>query len=188
MTTTDLGTVAKISEEEVTVFRDIAFKIRHPDGKREVPWPQDCQPKKEVFGSDLAYQYVYEWETNNKWSRAYEIEVNAFIGLQYTIDFEGTKNCDIQTAFKMNGNILNIELQPFEKETVVLITCSTKEDNQYNIKGSWKKCKIDPQLYRESIIIANNKFSHSSIIICDFAILLKICKKYKGSLRNIINA
>eukprot|EP00484_Ammonia_sp_Unknown_P001089 CAMPEP_0197023436 /NCGR_PEP_ID=MMETSP1384-20130603/4127_1 /TAXON_ID=29189 /ORGANISM="Ammonia sp." /LENGTH=804 /DNA_ID=CAMNT_0042451645 /DNA_START=22 /DNA_END=2433 /DNA_ORIENTATION=+ len=151
----------KITDEEIGIFRDIAFKIRHPDGKREVPWPSDCQPQREVFGHngrELAYQYIYEWETNNQWSRAYEIEVNSFIALEYTVNFEGTENCDIQTAFDMKAqNLLNIQLQPYEKETVFMVSCKTKDDNKYSIKGSWKKGQIDPQLYREAIIIANNK-------------------------------
>eukprot|EP00485_Elphidium_margaritaceum_P005815 CAMPEP_0202690262 /NCGR_PEP_ID=MMETSP1385-20130828/5295_1 /ASSEMBLY_ACC=CAM_ASM_000861 /TAXON_ID=933848 /ORGANISM="Elphidium margaritaceum" /LENGTH=798 /DNA_ID=CAMNT_0049345499 /DNA_START=35 /DNA_END=2431 /DNA_ORIENTATION=+ len=147
----------KISDAEVSVFRDIAFRIRHPDQKREVPWPADCQPRREVFGSDLAFQYTYEWQTGNQYNCAYEVEVNAFIGLQYNVSFEGTDNCDIQTAFSKSGNTLSVALQPYERETVFLLSCGTKEDNKYDIKGTWKKSKIDTQLYREAIVIANNK-------------------------------
>ena len=162
----DLGTQNKISDEEIAVFRDIAFKIRHPDGKREVPWPSNVQPKKETFGGnkELAYQYIYEWETDTQKMIAYEVEVAKFIGLQYKIDFSGTKDCDIQTAFNKNGDILTIDLQPYERETVFLITSIKDEDNKYNINGSWQQSKIDPQLYHECITIANNKFSNKCLM------------------------
>eukprot|EP01084_Bolivina_argentea_P255113 429011_1 len=147
----------KISDEEITVFRDITFNMRHPDGKRTVPWPDDCEPQREVFGDNLAYQYIYEWTKGNLWNRVYEIEVNSFMALEYTIDFTGTENCDIQTAFSMENNILTVNLQPFEREAVVYISCNTKEDNNYTIKGSWKKTQIDPELFKQCVAISNNK-------------------------------
>eukprot|EP01084_Bolivina_argentea_P100104 179827_1 len=153
----DLGKVAKLSDEEITTFRDIAFKIRHPDGKREVPWPSDCNPTREVFGDNLATQYVYEWKNGNLWNRAYEVEVTAFIALEYKLDFSSSKDCDIQSAFNRSGDVVTIALQPFEREIIASITASTIEDNKYNIKGSWAKTKIDPLLFQQSIVLANNK-------------------------------
>eukprot|EP01084_Bolivina_argentea_P231247 390004_1 len=105
----------QITDDEVNVFRDIAFKIRHPDGKREVPWPTDCIPKQEKLGGELAIQYTYEWEKGNKWARAYEVEVNAFIGVKYILNFEGTTNYDIQGSFPIQNNKLIVDLQPFER-------------------------------------------------------------------------
>ena len=150
----------KISDEEISIFRDIAFQIRHPDSKREVPWPSDCMPTKEVFGDELAFQYLYEWNDGNLHHRAIEVEVNAFIALEYTLSLEGTKECDIQSAFQMtsqDSQTLIIELQPFERECIVLLSFSANKDSKYEINGKWKQCAIDSRLYEQTITISNNE-------------------------------
>ena len=57
----------------------------------------------------------------------------------------------------IKDNILTIDLQPYEQERIFMISCWKDEDNKYDIKGAWKKCKINPQLYHQVITIANNK-------------------------------
>ena len=162
----------QITNDEITIYRDLTFKIRHPDGKRQVPWPSDCEPSRETLGDNLAFQYIYEWQHNNQWNRAYELQVNQFMAIRYTIDLNGTENMEIQSAFPMKGSVVTIELQPFEREVVILISCDSKSFNQFSISGKWEQCNIDPVLQSEAITIANNKLSEYIPVhsLCDFAI------------------
>ena len=160
----------KLTMKEVDVFRGLTWDIRHPNGKRSVPWPKGSIPKQDKFGDasiELATQYTYEWNSGKEgqiWCRAYEVEVNSFIALKYTIQFESIEDYALSGSFPMNSaGQIQVELQPFERETICVISRDLRKtkgsQNKLKVTGDWKRCEIADAVYKSSLAISANKFS-----------------------------
>ena len=147
-----------ISEKEKKGFREQIWKIRHPNQKERTKlWPNDCEPKiKSLRG--VATEYVYEWTEGNMWYRCYELEVLAFVGIEYELNFEGTTNHNIQGTFGFENNKVIANLNPFELETICLVERDITQEHTFKVTGRWGSCKIHPMILANAIAIEMNKF------------------------------
>lgn len=147
----------KITESEIKAFREQIFKIRHPNGERNVPWPNDAKCKKTDLGDGLAIQREYEWESKGIYNKAIEIEILSFIGFRYVLDLTGSKNYEIDSGFDKDGLIISAELQPYEQEVVALITRTNKDEYQLKQSGKWESCQIRDIIKKNAINMSRNK-------------------------------
>lgn len=148
----------RITNKEVEIFKEQTFRIRHPNGERHEPWPSDCEPSEKMLGGNLAIERTYEWTLDNNWCRVYEVEVLQFMAIQYKIDFAGTTNHEIQAVYGVEDMTVALALQPYERETICMISRDITQEHELHVKGEWKKIAIHPNILQNAIAIGTNKF------------------------------
>eukprot|EP01083_Nonionella_stella_P031265 85588_1 len=146
-----------ISHREIQLLRDQIWRMRHPNAaERERLWPSDLQPKVTEL-KDIATQRVFQWESDTTWFRAYEVELHQFTGFQFVLDFTGTTNHEIQGTFGVNGSRVEANLQPFELETICLVSRNKLDPFKFSVKMSWTTSDVHPAILQTALAMNEHR-------------------------------
>jgi len=142
---------SNISEQEIALLRNQIWQMRHPDAKvREKLWSSKIVPRESDL-KGIATQRIYEWESDSTWFRAYEVEVHKFVGFQFVLDFSGSTNHEIQGTFGVNDQRVEANLQPFELETVCLISRNKLDPFKFAVKMQWLITDAHPSIVETAL-------------------------------------
>jgi len=148
---------SNISHREIALLREQIWKMRHPNAtERERLWPSDLVPKVTEL-KDIATQRVFQWESDTTWFRAYEVELHQFTGFQFVLDFTGTTNHEIQGTFGVNGSRVEANLQPFELETICLVSRNKLDPFKFSVKMSWTTSDVHPAILQTALAMNEHR-------------------------------
>jgi len=146
-----------ISHREIQLLRDQIWKMRHPNAQqRETLWPPHLQPRVTEL-KDIATQRIYQWESDTTWFRAYEVELHQFTGFQFVLDLTGTTNHEIQGTFGVNGSRVEANLQPFELETICLVSRNKLDPFKFSVKMSWSTTDVHPAILQTALAMNEHR-------------------------------
>jgi len=146
-----------ISHREIQLLREQIWKMRHPNAtERERLWPSDLQPKVTEL-KDIATQRLFQWESDTTWFRAYEVELHQFTGFQFVLDFTGTTNHEIQGTFGVNGSRVEANLQPFELETICLVSRNKLDPFKFSVKMNWTTSDVHPAILQTALAMNEHR-------------------------------
>jgi len=146
-----------ISHREIQLLRDQIWRMRHPNAaERERLWPSDLVPKVTEL-KDIATQRVFQWESDTTWFRAYEVELHQFTGFQFVLDFTGTTNHEIQGTFGVQGSRVEANLQPFELETICLVSRNKLDPFKFSVKMSWTTSDVHPAILQTALAMNEHR-------------------------------
>ena len=146
-----------ISQQEMAMLRDQIWRMRHPDQEeREQLWPENIEPKVADL-KGIATQRIYEWQSDTTWFRAYEVELHQFTGFQYVLDFKGTTNHEIQGTFGCQGLRVEANLQPFELETICLVSRNKLDPFKFAVKMQWITTDVHPAILETALAMNQNR-------------------------------
>lgn len=147
----------KIAEQEIAALRNQIWRMRHPQApQREELWPNYVEPKVSDL-KGIATQRIYEWESDTTWFRAYEIELHDFTGFQYILDFTGTTNHEIQGTFGVNNQRVEANLQPFELETICLVSRNKLDPFKFAVKMQWVTTDVHPAILETALAMNSQR-------------------------------
>jgi len=106
---------------------------------------------------DIATQRIYQWESDTTWFRAYEVELHQFTGFQFVLDLTGTTNHEIQGTFGVNGSRVEANLQPFELETICLVSRNKLDPFKFSVKMSWTTSDVHPAILQTALAMNEHR-------------------------------
>ena len=152
-----------ISHREIQLLREQIWRMRHPNAQeREQLWPSNVIPKVTDL-KGIATQRLFQWESDTTWFRAYEVELHQFTGFQYVLDFTGTTNHEIQGTFGVQNGKVEANLQPFELETICLISRNKLDPFKFSVKMSYVTTDVHPAILQTALAMNEHRYIYNEI-------------------------